>query len=412
MLYVEIHGEKFPYENGLKLFNNIRGQQFYLNLCIELPVKKQELMQKHQITSINEMAASRLDEVEPAWLDLTSYGTRRKGYYAALKAQLHKTMWWVFNNCPSWVVLFVDTIDVTVQGYIKMLIQNGVNVKVSIPATGYDCAIEAVYNKKENALFTGKFLCEAYLNDWDNAPENVKQLGKDWLSNKVKRLLDYRATVQKQIWELVEYTLKPYADEWRTQNLYTLNTRREYADRAYTAEILSKYAEDMHIPANDRVTLSDILQPQMWENVLRTVRMYGPAFGIYVKTESMDSDCQTFMPKEWLKYNPLIGPVSDSTLLKQCMKKLNSLSRDALHEIITAYIQIDWYLTHTPEEYLESGFKLCPKCNAPIRTTDDVEITCDLCGTELEDIDYELPLHITNYLEYDMFDNDGLDINE
>lgn len=362
-----IHGEQFPYEEPqyYDVDRRITGKHLYHSYVIDLPESKKQLMQSQGVLSIEDLAKDKLLEQDPDILNLNYYGTYRKGVWATIRKQVQSTMYWAMNKQPASFTMYTDKIDEVILNQIKMLIQNGVMANICIPATGYTCSIPAVYNKKQQIIFTKQFICEKYKKQYEEGTltdtEILANIGKVY--EKCKTLADYRATLQEEIWNLVNYVINPLQEEWKCQNIYTVESRIAYAIQTQTQEILAKYARDMHITAEHAITLEDILIPTNYNQMIQMINNYAPAFGINIKTEDTPIEVTTFMPVEWLR-----NKNSESSQLKQALRIKQGLAKSPLNELVSAYLQIDWYLSQPdPTAYYLDGFFNCTVCNMPVR---------------------------------------------
>jgi hypothetical protein len=186
---------------------------------------------------------------------------------------------------------------------------------------------------------------------------------------KAKRLQDYRKAVQDSIWDMVNFELKEQnlLDEWKMQNIYTMNTRAGFAINAQVTTVLEKYALDMKIPVTATLKVEDLNDPDTYNQMIRIIRKYAQPFGINVKLDDAEQDTMTYMPKHWMRKKTPQDIIPDSVVLKQEAKLINRMKKDSLVDLLNAYIQIDWYMSQpNPEEFYMPGYTTC-ECGQPIR---------------------------------------------
>ena len=386
-----INNEQFPYEEPKYKDTHYRitGQHLIYCYTPDVPEARIKRLKTQGCIDIRDLAEERVLATNPEYEELTYYGTRKKGYYKLLNAQIPKTMYWALNKQPASFTIITNKIDGisrkegemtdpnTVYGKIQLCNQIGVTVQLVIPETGYSCIIEPACNKKQMDIFTKEFLCEKYLTMYNNgALEDEAILSNiDAVREKCQRLQEYRHDVQTEIWKLVNLKLTPFLDEWKKENIFTLETRLSYAVSTQAEEILIKYAIDLNIPTCNRLTVEDLKDPQNLDTMLDTIHRYGPAFGVILKTADTPQTSTTYIPVEWLRDDN--GTLTESVMLKRAFQRKQALKKAPLNELVQAYIQIDWYLSHpNMVEFLVDGHSVC-NCSEILSKHDE---DCFRCG--------------------------------
>jgi hypothetical protein len=372
--YTTINEELFPCVNPKygEVDNRITGRDFYLVMTMDMPANLSERLAKSGMIDIRDMAEARVFAEHPEDLELTSYGTHYHAYYVHMKDQLRKTYYWIANKQPRSITYFVNKIDGlkatdrtsdSMFSRVQNNMQNGVTSQIVIPETGYSCMVAPVCNKKTMDIFSKVYLCEQIPEDADS------ELTKAMIA-KAERLQDYRQAVQDAIYERINFELKEQGliDEWKMQNIYTMQTRVGFAVNAQASAILGKYAEDFKIPVASALTIDDLRNPETYNEMIKVIRTYAQAFGINIKLEDSEQDTMTFMPKHWMRKKTPQDIIPDSVVLKQEAKISNKLKKDSIVDILNAYIQIDWYMSQpNPSEFLMEGYAFCGECGHPIR---------------------------------------------
>ena len=250
--YTRIKGEIYPYKEApySDTHGAITGRHLFINMMpTEIPENYADKLSG--LVNIQDLAEAKVLREYPELDTWTAYGTRPKGYWALVRAQMRKTLYWAINKQPKSLTIFTNVVSgldatstesYTVYGLTQLCMQLGVMTQIVIPDTGYVCRIEPVCNKKRLPVFSKQFVCEelyqAYLNG--ELPEEFKDQ-IDEIKAKCKRLQDYRKDIQDSIWEQINVRLSEYRDEWKAENLYTLSTRREYAINRQIEDILLAY---------------------------------------------------------------------------------------------------------------------------------------------------------------------------
>jgi hypothetical protein len=345
--------------------------QFCPNYIMVKPVRTEtkQVLVRPALIDIRDLAEIKVLEQYPEYNELTSYRTRKRGYYKLLNEQIRKTMYWAVNKQPASITFIANKIDgvtksmdaITEPGSlyskIQTCIQIGVTVQVVIPETGYSCMIPAVTNKKLMPIFTKRFICEKYLEQYESGElQDVTMIADiEAVKAKVTRLREYRKDVQDAIWTQVNYALEPHKDEWKCQNVYTLPTRMAFAVNKQAEDILFKYNEDFKdkIPVASQLTVETLYKkPELFEQMIEIISIYGPAFGVNVKLSEGEPDTMTFVPIHWMRKKTAADVITEAMALKQHQKALKAFQQAPLDELLRAYIQIDWYLSQTnPEEF-------------------------------------------------------------
>lgn len=384
-----INGEQFPMEKGQ--FGNtdtrVTGRHFVYVTSQDVSQTLANKIAASGLVDIRDIAEEKVLELYPEYQELTMYGTRRKGFYALLNAQIRKTLYWVINKQPGSLTIICDKIDGmkeytpnSVYGLVQLNMQSGVTTQVVIPATGYSCMVQPVYNKKKMELFTATFTCEKTVKLYEDGKlmDTTLIAHIDEVYAKVERLQDYRQSVQNAIWDRINFELKEqgFVEQWKQQNVFTMHTRVAYAVNKQTELTLAKYAEDMKIPAANALTIEHLRDPKVYNQMLRVVSNYAAAFGIRVKTTEQTSDITSFIPHHW--YRDDNHTMTDSVMLRRAYNEQQSRQRDSLNDLLTAYIQVDWYMSQTDmENFLVDGYMLCEECRHIISKHDE---SCPVCG--------------------------------
>ena len=353
--YVKIKGEVFPYEEApySDTYGAITGKHLYINLLpTEVPEPYAGKLSK--LVSIQALAEAKVLREYPELDTWTAYGTRPKGYWALVRAQMRKTLYWAINKQPKSLTIFTNVISgleaaqptesYTVYGLTQLCMQLGVTTQIVIPATGYVCKIEPVCNKKQLPIFTGQFICEKlYQAAKDGTlPEEFKDQ-REAIEAKYKRLQAYREEVQNHIWEQVNTRLSEYRDAWKAENIYTLPERMAYAINKQAEDILLSYKESFNIPARDALTLEDLLDLELQHRIMTVVGRYAAAFGLEARVTEKVPNFGTYTPKHWLRDDK--GTLTEAVLLRRALQQQQDMRPDPLNVLLTAYIQIDYYLS-------------------------------------------------------------------
>jgi len=389
MKYVTIKKERFPYEEPKysDTYTGITGKHLFVNM---LPTEIPELyaVKLRNLVNIQDLAEAKVLREHPELDTWTQYGNRPKGYWALVRAQMRKTLYWAINKQPKSLTIFTNVISglgftnstesYTVYGLTQLCMQLGVVTQIVMPDTGYVCKIDPVANKKQLPVFTGQFICEklyqAFLNG--ELPEEFREQ-TEAIEAKYKRLQAYRKEVQDHIWEQINIKLSEYRDEWKEQNLYTLPERRVYAVHKQVEDILLAYKASFNIPARDALTLDDLKDPELQHKIMTVVGRYALAFGIDARVTERVPNFGTYTPKQWLRDDK--GTLTEAVLLRRALKQQAHMKPDPLNELLTAYVQIDYYLSLGDfSEFLAEGYGQCAACGDILRKHDEV---CPRCGS-------------------------------
>lgn len=388
MKYTTIKGEIFPYKNSQwsDTYRGITGKHLFVNMLpTEIPERYADKLSG--LISIQDLAEAKVLREHPELDVWTQFGTRPKGYWALVRAQMRKTLYWAINKQPASLTIFTNVVSgldststesYTVYGLTQLCMQLGVTTQIVMPDTGYVCKIEPVCNKKQLPIFTGQFVCEklyqAYLNG--ELPEEFKDQ-IEAIEAKYKRLQAYRKEVQDHIWEQINVRLSEYRDKWKAENLYTLPERRAYAINKQVEDLLLAYRESFNIPARDALTLEDLLDLELQQKILTVVGRYAAAFGLEVRVTEKVPNFGTYPPKHWLRDDK--GTLTEAVLLRRALKQQQNMQPDPLNELLLAYVQIDYYLSMDDfSAFLAEGYGQCAACGDILSKHDE---TCSRCGS-------------------------------
>lgn len=386
MKYATIKGEVFPYKNSQwsDTYRGITGKHLFVNMLpTEIPERYADKLSG--LVSIQDLAEAKVLREHPEMDVWTQFGTRPKGYWALVRAQMRKTLYWAINKQPASLTMFTNVVSgldststesYTVYGLTQLCMQLGVIAQIVIPDTGYVCKIEPVINKKELLVFSKQFICEElYQAAKDGTlPEEFKPQIKE-IEAKYKRLQAYRKEVQDHIWEQINVRLSEYKDAWKAENLYTLSTRRAYAINKQVEDLLLAYRKDFQIPARDALTLDD-LTPELQQKILTVVGRYAAPFGLEVRVTERVPDFGTYTPKRWLRDDK--GTLTEAVLLRRALKQQQAMKPAPLNELLIAYVQIDYYLSlGNFSEFLAEGYTQCA-CGDILSKHEKV---CSKCGS-------------------------------
>lgn len=386
--YVKIRGEVFPYKNSQwsDTYRGITGKHLYINM-LPTEIPERYAVKLSGIINIQDLAEAKVLREHPEMDVWTQFGTRPKGYWALVRAQMRKTLYWAINKQPASLTMFTNVVSgldststesYTVYGLTQLCMQLGVIAQIVIPDTGYVCKIEPVINKKELLVFSKQFICEElYQAAKDGTlPEEFKPQIKE-IEAKYKRLQAYRKEVQDHIWEQINVRLSEYKDAWKAENLFTLSTRSAYAIDKQVEDILLAYRENFNIPARDALTLDDLRAPEMLHKILTTVGRYAAAFGLEARVTERVPNFGTYTPKHWLRDDK--QTLTEAVLLRRALRQQRSMQPAPLNELLVAFIQIDYYLS-LPDfsEFLAEGYSVCV-CGDVLNNREDK--VCSRCGS-------------------------------
>ncbi len=393
--YVKIRGEVFPYEEAKysDTYRGITGKHLFVNM-LPTEVPERYAVKLSGLVSIQDLAEAKVLREHPEMDAWTYFGTRPKGYWALVKAQMRKTLYWAINKQPKSLTIFTNVVSgleatgptesYTVYGLTQLCMQLGVITQIVIPATGYVCKIEPVCNKKQLPIFTGQFICEELYRQYIDGtlPEEFKDQ-TEAIEAKYKRLQAYRKEVQDHIWEQVNTRLSEYRDAWKAENLFTLPERMVYAIHKQTEDILLAYRESFNIPARDALTLEDLLDLELQQKILTTVGRYAAAFGLEARVTERVSNFGTYTPKHWLRDDK--QTLTEAVLLRRALRQQRSMQPDPLNELLTAYIQIDYYLSLGDfSAFLVDGYGQCAACGDILSRHDECCPRCDSVNPNYE----------------------------
>jgi hypothetical protein len=387
--YAKIKGEIFPFEDSKyrDTFIGITGKHLFVNMLpTEVPEPYADKLL--ELVNVQALAEDKVLRDHPELDTWTAYGTRPKGYWGLVRAQMRKTLYWAINKKPRSLTIFTNVVSgldststesYTVYGLTQLCMQLGVTTQIVMPYTGYACQVAPVCNKKELPVFTGQFICEklyqAYLNG--ELPEEFKDQ-IEAIEAKCKRLQAYRKEVQDHIWEQINVRLSEYKDAWKAENLYTLPGRMAYAVNEQVKDILLSYKESFNIPARDAITLKDLLLDQeLQHRITTTVGRYAAAFGLEARITERVPNFGTYPPKHWLRDDK--GTLTEAVLLRRALKQQRSMQPAPLNELLVAFMQIDYYLS-LPDfsEFLAEGYGQCAACGDILSKHEEV---CSRCGS-------------------------------
>lgn len=387
--YAKIKGEIFPFEDSKysDTYRGVTGKHLFVNMLpTEVPEPYADKLSG--LVSIQDLAEAKVLREHPEMDAWTYFGTRPKGYWALVRAQMRKTLYWAINKQPSSLTIFTNVVSgldststesYTVYGLTQLCMQLGVIAQIVMPHTGYVCRVEPVCNKKELPVFTGQFICEklyqAYLNG--ELPEEFKTQIKE-IEAKYKRLQAYRKEVQDHIWEQINVRLSEYRDAWKAENLYTLPGRMAYAVNEQVKDILLAYRESFAIPEANALTLKDLLlDPELQHRIITTVGRYAAAFGLEAQVTEKVPNFGTYPPKAWLRDDK--QTLTEAVLLRRALRQQRSMQPAPLNELLTAYIQIDYYLSLGDfSAFLAEGYGQCAACGDILSKHEEV---CSVCGS-------------------------------
>ena len=387
--YTKIKGEVFPYEEApySDTYGAITGKHLYINM-LPTEVPEPYAGKLSGLVNVQDLAEAKVLREYPELDTWTAYGTRPKGYWALVRAQMRKTLYWAINKQPKSLTIFTNVISgleaaqptesYTVYGLTQLCMQLGVTTQIVIPATGYVCKIEPVCNKKQLPIFTGQFVCEKlYQAAKDGTLPEEFQDQIEAIEAKYKRLQAYREEVQNHIWEQINVRLSEYKDEWKAENLYTLPERMAYAINKQAEDILLSYKESFNIPARDALTLEDLLDLELQHRIMTVVGRYAAAFGLEARVTEKVPNFGTYTPKHWLRDDK--GTLTEAVLLRRALQQQQDMRPDPLNVLLLAYIQIDYYLS-LPDfsEFLAEGYGQCAACGDILSKHDEV---CPRCGS-------------------------------
>ena len=385
--YAKIKGEIFPFEDSKyrDTFIGITGKHLFVNM-LPMEVPERYAVKLSGLVNIQDLAEDKVLRDHPELDTWTVYGTRPKGYWGLVHAQMRKTLYWAINKQPRSLTIFTNVVSgldststesYTVYGLTQLCMQLGVTTQIVMPHTGYTCQVAPVCNKKELPVFTGQFICEKlYQAAKDGTlPEEFKPQIKA-IEAKCKRLQAYRKEVQNSIWEQVNTRLSEYRDAWKTESLYALPERMAYAINKQAEDILLSYRESFNIPARDALTLDDLRTPEMLHKMLTTVGRYAAAFGLEARITERVPNFGTYTPKHWLRDDK--QTLTEAVLLRRALKQQRSMQPTPLNELLVAFIQIDYYLS-LPDfsEFLAEGYGQCA-CGDILSKHEEV---CSVCGS-------------------------------
>lgn len=366
---------------------------------------------KQGVINIRDWAEAKVLEANPHYEEFTSHGTRKAGYWKEVNIQTPKTLFWIQNNSPRSITVVTNKIDGiggnsesgSTWNKVQIWLQSGINVQIIIPETGYKCLIPAVTNRNTMPIFRNRFMCELawdylkplipavldaikngteYSEEISPSPEEKADYYQDFcarfnkdpkgfikfLRDKCQRLWDYRQAISDTIWTNVNVMTAPYVNDLKAQNYYTLETRVGFAISKGTESLMAKYALDMNIPKDSMLDYATLAtDPKAYEEMVRIIEVYAPAFGISVKTKDSQADTMTYLAKNWVRDDR--GTVTDSLMMKWAYNAKQGLKKDQLDKLFEAYVQIDWYLSQAdPSEFIVPGYSLCT-CGKPVRET-------------------------------------------
>lgn len=387
--YMKIKGEVFPYKNSQwsDTYRGITGKHLFVNM-LPTEVPERYAVKLSGLVNVQDLAEAKVLREHPEMDAWTYFGTRPKGYWALVRAQMRKTLYWAINKQPSSLTIFTNVISgleatgltesYTVYGLTQLCMQLGVTTQIVIPDTGYVCKVDPVVNKKQLPVFTGQFICEelyqAYLNG--ELPEEFKDKANE-IEAKYKRLQAYRKEVQDSIWEQINVRLSEYKDAWKAENLYTLSTRSAYAIDKQVEDLLLAYRVSFQIPTRDALTLDDLKDPKLQHQMLSVVGRYAAAFGLEVRVTERVPDFGTYTPKHWLRDDK--QTLTDAVLLRRALRQQRGMQPAPLNELLAAYVQIDYYLSLGDfSEFLAEGYSVCV-CGDVLNNREDK--VCSRCGS-------------------------------
>ena len=389
MKYTKIRGEIFPYKDSQwsDTYTGITGKHLFVNM-LPTEIPERYAVKLSGLVSIQDLAEAKVLRDHPELDAWTYFGTRPKGYWTLVRAQMRKTLYWAINKQPRSLTIFTNVISgleatgltesYTVCGLVQLCMQLGVTTQIVMPDTGYVCKVDPVVNKKELLVFSKRFVCEelyqAYLNG--ELPEEFKDKTNE-IEAKYKRLQAYRKEVQDSIWEQINVRLSEYKDAWKAENLYTLSTRSAYAIDKQVEDLLLAYRVSFQIPAADALTLDDLKDPKLQHQMLSVVGRYAAPFGISVRVTERVPDFGTYTPKHWLRDDK--QTLTEAVLLRRALRQQRSMQPAPLNELLTAYVQIDYYLSLGDfSEFLAEGYGQCAACGDILSKRDEV---CSRCGS-------------------------------
>ena len=387
MQYTKIRGEIFPYKNSQwsDTYRGVTGKHLFVNMLpTEIPERYADKLSG--LVSIQDLAEDKVLRDHPELDTWTAYGTRPKGYWALVRAQMRKTLYWAINKQPASLTMFTNVVSgldststesYTVYGLTQLCMQLGVTTQIVMPDTGYVCKVEPVCNKKQLLVFSKQFICEELYRQYiDGTLPEEFQDQIEAIEAKYKRLQAYRKEVQDHIWKQINIRISEYRDEWQQQNIYTLPERMAYAINKQVEDILLGYQKSFQIPAANAITLEDLRDPELQHRILTTVGRYAAAFGLQARVTERVPDFGTYTPKHWLRDDK--GTLTEAVLLRRALRQQRSMQPAPLNELLTAYVQIDYYLSLGDfSEFLAEGYTQCA-CGDILSKHDEY---CPICGS-------------------------------
>ena len=150
-----------------------------------------------------------------------------------------------------------------------------------------------------------------------------------------------------------------------------------YAIDKQAEDLLLAYRKDFQIPTANALTLDDLKDPKLQYQMLAVVGRYAAPFGISIRVLERVPDFGTYTPKHWLRDDK--GTLTEAVLLRRALKQQQAMKPAPLNELLTAYVQIDYYLSLGDfSTFLVDGYGQCAACGDILSKHDEC---CPICGS-------------------------------
>lgn len=277
-----------------------------------------------------------------------------------------KALWQVLLNQPKCIIIYTYKVDKELMDIIRFSLMHGITVALEDIRSGIKTVYNPVLNMYKEDIFK-RFRVEE-IKDTEDLPEDVQNK----ILNKLAILDTVRRQKLTQAYQDINEQLEDLNDFYKLDRIESAQEALIWYERYRTQEILETYGA--------RITIYDLDKPEVFNAIATEINIWGPVWDINLRTISQQSSSDsfkdyTFKPAPWSEgpVNPFIGK------WKGILAAKRAIQRDALFDIIQAYIQIQYYKEHLTDFYPYESHGFCPRCQTPMSKQ---ALHCRICDWE------------------------------